>query len=103
MPKQEKGFPWIVQKPYRDACRAIGINEDFTLPLVTDTCPYRGRGWTERASQWNVADGYINWKGKGRPPFDLKDPVLQAYQDDNARKGQASRTALAAQRSNPNA
>ena len=103
VPKQAKGYPWVVQKPYRDQCRDIGINEDFTLPLVTDTCPYRGEGWIKRASQWNVADGYINWKGKGRPPFDLNDPLLQAYHDDNARKGRDSRNALAAMRANQTA
>ena len=99
VPEQAQGFPWIVLAPYRDQCRAEGINEDFTLPLVTDECPFRGKGWVERASKWNVADGYINWKGRGLPPYDPEDPLLVAYYEDNAKKGLASREALAAARS----
>ena len=65
VPPRKEGHAWVVQKPYRDQCRAIGIDENFTLPLVIDTCPVRGKGWTERASCWNVdVHGYINWKGQ---------------------------------------
>ena len=99
VPKGPQGHPWIVLAPYRDQCRADGINEDFTLPLINDECPFRGKGWVERASKWNVADGYINWKGSGRAPHDDNDPLIVAYQRDNAKKGLASREALAKARS----